>query len=95
MTKEEYTIYAKDVLSDISNRIDELQQRSGGVDTKVKSEFKDKLISLIQQRDELRKQLEDFENIPESRWDETKNEFMKGIDFLKNGFQKIFSRLSQ
>ena len=95
MNKEEYRIYAEDIIKDISNRIDELKQRSNGVDEKIKAEFNQKVVHLVNLRDELNQKLDEFENIPENRWEETKKEFMNGLDFLKNGFQKLFSILSQ
>ena len=95
MNKDEYKIYAADVIKDLSNRIDELKQRAEGVNEKVKGEFKEKMTHLEELRDELMNQLEEFDDIPENRWEETKQEFVKGIEFIKQGFQKLFSILSR
>lgn len=95
MTKDEYKIYAEDLIKDISNRIDELRQRANGVDDKIRAEFNEKVLHLVEMRNDLNTQLEAFENVEESRWEEVKNEFSKGIEFLKQNFQKLFSILSR
>lgn len=95
MNKTEYKIHAEDLINDISNRIDELQQRGYGKENRFQSEFDEKLKHLKELRNELRAQLEEFDSIPESRWEEAKEKFKNGIDFLKQGFSKLFSLLSQ
>lgn len=95
MNKEEYKIYIRDVVQDITNRIDELRQRSNGVSEKVKAEFEEKVHDLIKMRDDLLRKLEGFDALPENKWEEAKTDFATAIDFLRQGFQKLFSILSQ
>ncbi|MDO5655228.1 MAG: hypothetical protein Q4G27_03715 [Flavobacteriaceae bacterium] len=94
MKKDEYKIFAEDQINDISNRIDELRQR-GVLNPKLKTEFSDKVANLVMMRNELLEILQEFDEIPESKWEEAKQEFMGKIDFLKQTFQKLFSFLSR
>ena len=95
MNKEEYKIHAENLISDISNRIDELRQRGSGVNPAVQAEFDEKMQHLVEMRNDLMMMRDEFDNIPENRWEQAKQEFMNGIDYLKEGFQKLFSVLSK
>ncbi|MGI9525750.1 MAG: hypothetical protein ACR2MS_01425 [Weeksellaceae bacterium] len=94
MTGKEFKIYAEDAIMDITHRIDELRQRSNTIDADIKNDFEDKIAGLIQNRDDLRALVEDYEYATENQWEEFKVEFSTGLERLQKGFEKLFNILS-
>lgn len=94
MNKEEFRIYAEDSIMDITNRIDELRQRATNIDDKLRAEFDEKIVGLIESRDKLKKLITEFDSSGETTWVEFKKEFSEGLEHLQKSFQKLFNILS-
>ncbi|MXV39183.1 hypothetical protein GO491_10920 [Flavobacteriaceae bacterium Ap0902] len=95
MTKEEFKICSKDALNDITNRIDELRQRSNRIDEDIEREYHDKINQMLVLRDELDQLIDKVDDeSKETTWEDVKKEFNFGLEYLEKGFDKLIHILS-
>ena len=94
MKKEDFRQKAHSVLDEIINNIAEMEKKVNEVSDDMKEEYNERIARLQEIKHDLTKKLEDFEGMPENRWDVVIESFEEFLVRVNKGWKVSYRKAS-
>lgn len=90
MKRNDFTEKAKQGIQDLSDKIDELENKAKSASDDLKAEYKEQIKALDKKKSALEHKYNEVKDMAEDKWEETKESFKTGMESLKDTFKHLF-----